>query len=103
MVYLHPLLHPRPPPHHPAVHGPADYLRHCQQKGAQAEEGLRLPPGHAGGGADGGGVLPAGAALVCGRHRPLPRSRGQPQGGQREQRPRGDPTVRGGQVMLIYD
>ena len=42
-------------------------------------------------------MLSTGTALVCGRHCPLPRSCGQPQGGQREQRPWGDPRVRGGQ------
>ena len=43
-------------------------------------EGLRLPPGHAGGGAHGGGLLAARPPLVRRRHRPLPRTRRQPQG-----------------------
>ena len=42
MVCLPPHLHPRPPPHHPPLHGPADHLGHRQQEGAQAEEGLWL-------------------------------------------------------------
>ena len=58
-------------------------------------EGLRLPPGHAGGGAHGGGLLPARPPLVRRRHRPLPRTRRQPQDGQPVHRTGRDAPVRG--------
>ena len=56
---------------------------------------MRLPPGHAGGGAHGGGLLPARPPLVRRRHRPLPRTRRQPQDGQPVHRTGRDAPVRG--------
>ncbi len=63
-------------------------------------EGRWLPPGHAGGGPDDGGLLGGGAALVRGRHRPLPRPRGLAQDGHRVQRTRRAAPLPRGQASL---
>ena len=54
-----------------------------------------LPPGHADSGSNDGSVLGAGAPVVCCRHRPLSRTRRQPQDGLRVLRAGGDSAVCG--------
>ena len=87
-------------PHHSFIHGPTgncclskhtmkltvlikDHLCHREQKGAQAEEGLRLSSWHAGVWHHDWSVFPAWSAMVCCRHCPVSGSCGQSQDGQR--------------------
>ena len=85
LVYLSSGCLPCPAPDCVVVHGSADHLCYCQQKGTQTQERLWLPPGHVDSWTDGWCLFSAGPTLVCSCHCSVSWPCGQSQGGQWDQ------------------